>query len=67
MQGTRAGSLVWEDFTCCEATKAGAPQLSPCAAPKETCVPRAYALQQEKSPRCEVRAPKRRAALAHCN
>ena len=61
-----AGDKGWipglEDSTCCGATKAGAPQLSPRAAPKEICVPRACALQQEKSPRREVCAPKRRAA-----
>ena len=60
MQGTRVQSLVWEDSTCCGATKpvchnywARVPQLLRLyAATTEACMPRARALQQEKPQAC---------------
>ena len=75
VQGTRVRSLVWEDPTCRRATKpmrhnywAHAPQLlSLRAATTEPCMPRARALQQEKPPQWEARAPQWRVAPARHN
>ena len=58
MQGTPVGSLAQEASTCCGATKPCSaitqPVLySPEAAATEACVPRACALQQEKTPKWE--------------
>ena len=48
--------------------KAHAPQLrSPCATATEAHAPRACALQQEKPPQWEARAPQRRVAPARYN
>ena len=41
--------------------------LSLCAAPIETCAPRARAPQQEKPPQWEARAPQQRVAPAGQN
>ena len=38
-------------------SRAQEPQLSPCAAATEACVPRARAPQQEKLPQCEAQVP----------
>ena len=78
MQGTRVQSLLWEDPTCCGATKPvhnywacalgpAKPQLlSLCAATTEARTPRACA-PQEKSLQWEAREPQRRVALARHN
>ena len=79
MQGTWVWALVWEDPTCCGATKpmrhnlslrsrACKPQLlRPCATTPEAWAPRARALQQEKPPQWEPCAPQGRVAPAHSN
>ena len=87
MQGTWVQALVWEDPTCCGATKpmchnhwacalepvrhnywARAPQLlSLSATATEACAPIARALQQEKPPQWEARAPQRRVAPTRRN
>ena len=60
MQGTRIRSLVWEDSTCCKATKAGAAQLlSPCAAPEEVCVPNLCSITTEVTARWRPCAEKK--------
>ena len=66
MQGTLVLALVQEDPTCRGATKpvrhnywACMPQLL------KPGHPRAHALQQEKPPQWEARAPQRRVAPAH--
>ena len=58
MQGTEVRSLVWDNSTCCKATRpvrhnswAQIPQLLKLTSP------RAYALQQEKPPQQEAQAP----------
>ena len=51
-------SLVWEDPTCCGANEPVCHNYwSPRAATTEALVPRAHALQQEKPPQWEARAP----------
>ena len=81
VQGTRLRALVREDPTCRGATKpvhhtywastastACKPHLlSPCATTTEACAPRARALQQEKPPQWEARAPQQGVAPAHRN
>ena len=69
MQGTRVRALLREDPTCHGATKlslrsrARQPQLlSPSATTTEAHAPRARALQQEKPPQWEARAPRWRVA-----
>ena len=60
MQRTRFQSLIWEDSTCCGATKTCEPQLlslssralepqllNPCPAATKACTPGARALKQE--------------------
>ena len=69
MQGTRVRSLVWEDPTCCGATKALRHNYWACAL-KPVChnyVPRARAPQQEKPLQWEACASQRRVAPARCN
>ena len=73
--GAWVPALVREDPTCCGAAKPVRHHywarmlqlLSPCAATTETHAPRARALQQEKSPQWEARAPQRRVAPARRN
>ena len=60
MQGTRVRALVQEDPTCRGAT-------NPVATATEAHAPRARALQQEKPPQWEARAPQRRVAPARSN
>ena len=60
MQGTQVEALVWEDPTYYGATK---PVLHDYWAR----VPRTHALQQEKPPQWEARAPQRRVAPDRCN
>ena len=70
MQGTRVWALVWEDPTYRRATKpvchnywactlepVESQLLSPCTTTTEARAPRAHALQQEKPPQWEARAP----------
>ena len=58
--GDTGSILVWEDSTCCKATKPGCsrahkPQLlSPHTAVAEARAPRAWALRQQKSPQREA-------------
>ena len=72
MQGTPVRSLVWEDCTCRGATKPVGHNYWACALEpaSHNCwahVPRACALQQEKPPQWEARAPQWRVAPARCN
>ena len=80
MQGTRIRALVREDPTCRRAAKpvrhnywacalepTSHNYWSPRATTTEARAPRARALQQEKPPRWEARAPQQRAAPAHHN
>ena len=65
MQGTWVRALVWEDPTCCGATKPREPQLlNPRATTTEALMPRARAPQQEKPPQWEARALQQRVAPA---
>ena len=76
IQGRCVRALVWEDPTCCGATKpmchnywACAPEpashnyWSPCATTTEAHVPRARGPQQEKPPQWEGHTPQWRVAL----
>ena len=80
MQGTGVRALVREDPTCCGATKpvrhnyracalepASSNYWSLCATTTEARKPRACALQQEKPPQWEARAPQQRVAPALSN
>ena len=79
IQGTRVQSLVWEDPTCCGATKpvrhnywacsrARKPQLlSPRTTTTEAHAPRAHAPQQEKPLQWEACSPQWRVAPMHSN
>ena len=64
MQGARVWSLVQEDPTCRKATKPAPQLLSLRATTTKAQVPRACALQQEKTPQGEARALQRRVAPA---
>ena len=57
MQGTRVRALVWEDPTCCGATR-------PVSHNYWACASGAYAPQQERPRRWETCAPRRRVAPA---
>ena len=72
MQGTGVQALVREDPTRLRATKPirhnyWACALEPASHNYWARVPRAHALQQEKPPQWEARAPQRRVAPAHRN
>ena len=72
MQGTQVSALVREDRTCCGATKPvhhnyWACTLEPSRHNYWARVPRAHALQQEKPPQWEARAPQQRVAPARRN
>ena len=60
MQGTRVRALVWEDPTCCGATK-------PVSHNYWACASGAYAPQWERPWQWEARAPWWRVAPAHRN
>ena len=57
-QGTRVGSLVWEDSTCSGATKSSKSQLLN----SKTTTTEVHAPQQEKIPKCEAFTPRKRVA-----
>ena len=70
MQGTWVWALVWEDPTCCGATKpvchsCWACALEPASHNYWDREPRARAPQQEKPLEWEAHAPQRRVAAAH--
>ena len=72
MQGTQVQSLVWEDPTCCGASKPvrhnyWACALEPASHNYWAHAPRGRAPQQEKPLWWEARAPQRRVAPAHRN
>ena len=72
MQVTRVRALVGEDPTCRGATKPvrnnyWACALEPASHNYWAHVPRVHALQQEKPPQWEARAPQRRVAPAWCD
>ena len=68
MQRTQVRSLVRADPTCRGATRAHEPQLlSFQDTTTEACAPRPHALQQEKPPQREARAPQRRVAPTRHN
>ena len=80
MQGTGVRALVWEDPTCCRATKLVHHNYWTCALEPAShnyrahvpqllkpVRPRACALQQEKPPQWEARAPQQRVAPTRCN
>ena len=72
MQGTRVRALVQEDPMCRGATKPvhrnyWACALQPASRNYWAHEPRAHALQQEKPPKWEARAPQGRVAPAHHN
>ena len=72
MQGTQVQASVWEDPTCCGATKPmchnyWACALEPTSRSYWAHAPRARAPQREKPPQWKAHAPQQRVAPAHRN